>query len=170
LASDALIALGEIVTTHATRGELRVRLYNPGSTTVIAGRRVVLRRGDQTQERRVVTCRPHKHQLLLTLESCESMSEAEALVGCELCVRESDLPAPAPHEIYCYQLIGMTVVTAAGDELGVVSEVIQTGSNDVCVVRTDTREHLIPMIDNVIRAIDRERRRLVIDPLPGLLD
>jgi 16S rRNA processing protein RimM len=170
LAAAALIALGEIVNTHATRGELRVRLFNPASTTLARGARVVLRHGSQQQERRIVGLRPHKRFLLLTLEGCDSMSAAEALIGCEVCVGEDDLPPPKPDEVYHYQLLGMTVVTTAGTEIGVVKEVIPVGSNDVCVVDAHGREHLIPLIADVVRHVDRADKRLVIDPLPGLLD
>jgi 16S rRNA processing protein RimM len=98
------------------------------------------------------------------------MSAAEALIGCEVCVREHELPPAGPGEVYHYQLLGMTVVTTAGMEIGVVTEVIPAGSNDVCVVQSDGREHLIPLIADVVRHVDRADKRLVIDPLPGLLD
>jgi 16S rRNA processing protein RimM len=61
-------------------------------------------------------------------------------------------------------------VTTSGAEIGVVKEVIPVGSNDVCVVHADGREHLIPLIADVVRKVDRADKRLVIDPLPGLLD
>jgi 16S rRNA processing protein RimM len=170
LAPQALIALGTIVNTHATHGELRVRLFNPDSTTLTAGLTVVLRRGDAQQQWRVAATRPHKPFVLLTLEGCESMTAAQELVGCEVCVHESILPPAGRNEVYHYQLIGMTVVTTAGAEVGVVTEVIPIGSNDVCVVRTDGHEHLIPLIADVVRHLDRESKRLVIEPLPGLLE
>ena len=170
MAAEALIALGQIVNTHATHGELRVRLFNPHSTTLAPGATVVLRRGAQQQMRRIVALRPHKHFLLVTLEDCDSMDVAEELVGCDVCIRVNELPPVGPAEVYHCQLIGMTVLTTAGGEVGVISEVIPIGSNDVCVVRSDAREHLIPLIADVVRTIDHAAKRLVIEPLPGLLD
>ncbi len=170
MAPEALIALGTIVNTHATHGELRVRLFNPDSTTLTVGVRVVLRRGDAQQQRRVVALRPHQRFVLLTLEGCESMTAAQELIGYEVCVHESILPPTRRDEVYHYQLLGMSVVTTAGAEIGVVTEVIPVGSNDICVVRADAREHLIPLIADVVRHVDRESRRLVIEPLPGLLE
>lgn len=170
MAPDKLIALGEIVNVHATHGELRVRLFNPASTILNGSADVVLRRGDDLQRRTVVATRPHKNLLLLRLEGCDSMTAAQALIGCEVCIPEADLPPTEPDEVYHYQLMGMRVVTTSGEDIGVVSEVLVTPGNDVCVVRADAGEHLIPMIADVVKHIDRERRRLVIDPLPGLLD
>jgi 16S rRNA processing protein RimM len=169
-APESLIALGQIVKTHATRGELRLRLFNPASTALAHGARVVLRRGAEQCERSVRAVRRHGQALLVTLEGCESMSAAEALIGYELCVRQADLPPAATGEIYHYELVGMTVVTTAGAEIGTVSEVMSVPSNDVCVVRAGRREHLVPLIADVVKQLDRERRRIVIEPLPGLLE
>jgi len=167
---ESLVPLGNIVNTHATRGEIRVRTFNPSSTTLSPGATVVLRRGQERLERHVRAIRPHKQFLLLTLDGCDSMTAAQALIGYEVCVPETALPPAGPNEIYHYHLIGMTVVTTDGSELGTVAEVLSTASNDVCVVRAGSREHLVPFIADVIKEVDRDGRRLVIDPLPGLLE
>jgi 16S rRNA processing protein RimM len=170
VAPEALIALGQIVNTHATHGELRVRLFNPDSTTLAPGATVVLRRAAEQQKRRIVAMRPHKRLLLMTFEDCDSLTAAESLVGFDVCVREDELPPAGPQEIYHYHLVGMTVITTTGAEIGVITDVIPLGSSDVCVVRGAAGEHLIPLIGDVVRSVDREAKQLVIDPLPGLLD
>ena len=80
------------------------------------------------------------------------------------------LPPPGGEAVYHADLIGCAVVTAAGAALGTVREMLVTGSNDVCVVRDGAREVLVPMIADVIAEIDLAGRRLVINPVPGLLD
>ena len=167
---NTLIALGHVVGPHATRGELRVRPFNPDSTTLRAGGTVVLRQGQDCEERRVTAIRRHKRYLLVTLDGCDSMNAAEDLKGREVCVREGDLPDIGPDEIYHYELVGMTVITTTGEDLGTVAEVMGTPSNDICIVRASQREHLIPLIASVVKQIDRVQRRLIIDPVPGLLD
>jgi 16S rRNA processing protein RimM len=170
LTPNTLIVLGHVVGPHATRGELRVRPFNPDSATLQAGCTVVLRQGPHCEEHRVTAIRRHKHYLLVTLHGCDSMNAAEALKGREVCVHETDLPEIGPDEIYHYELVGMTVITATGEDVGTVAEVMATPGNDICVVRAGDREHLVPLVPRVVKEIDRERRRLVIDPLPGLLD
>jgi 16S rRNA processing protein RimM len=170
LTPNTLIALGHVAGPHATHGELRVRPFNPDSITLQPGSTVMLRDGQGCEERRVTAIRRHKHYLLLTLEGCDSMTAAEALKGREVCVRETDLPDTGPDEIYHYELIGMTVVTTAGEDVGTVADVMSTPSNDICIVRAAGREHLIPLVSSIVKGIDRERRRVLIDPLPGLLD
>ena len=166
----ALVALGDVVNTHGVRGEVRVRLYNPASRTLRPGADVVLRRGETLDPHRIVDLRPHQRVLLVQFAGCDSMTAAEALVGCEVCVPETDLPPLDAHEIYYRELQGMTVVTTGGEALGVIDEIIPTVSTDVCVVRGEGREHLIPLIADVVRELDRVGRRLVIEPLPGLLE
>jgi len=167
---QTLVPLGPLVKLHGRHGELRLLLFNPASQTLRAGSAVVLRRDGACQPARVQTLRPHKQFLLVTLEGCTSMTAAEQLIGSEVCVPERDLPPIGPQEVYHYQLKGMTVVTTSGTEIGIIADVLPTAGHDVCVVRRDQREHLIPFIADVVRRIDRERRQLIIDPLPGLLE
>lgn len=168
-ACDTLIPLGRLVNVHATHGELRLLPFNPDSATLKPGVTVILRRAIAQQQRQICAVRPHKRFLLVTFDGCDSMNAAEELVGYEVCVREAELPPAGPHEVYHYQLIGMTVLTTAGVEIGVIAEVLPLPQHDVCVVRTDAGEHLIPMIAEVVKKIDHDGHRLVIEPLPGLL-
>jgi len=168
--TPTLLPLGPLVNTHGIRGELRLLPYNPDSTTLRPGLHVVLRRADEEFPRQLTGVRRHKRFLLLTLDGCDSLDAAEALVGCELCVTLDDLPPLQAGEVYHYELVGMAVVTSAGDSLGTVTEVLTTPAHDVCVVRDGAAEHLIPLVANVVREIDRDGRRIVVEPLPGLLD
>jgi 16S rRNA processing protein RimM len=170
MSDEELIAVGRVVTTHGLRGELRVQTFNPDSTAVRAGAEIILRHRGRESPHRVLSARPHKRVFLVVLAGCDSIEDAETLVGAEVCVPRKDLPPPGPNEAYHFELEGMTVVTTAGEPLGTVAEVLALGSNDICVVRDGAREHLIPMIADVVKEVDRKARRLVIEPLPGLLD
>lgn len=169
--SEKLIPIGRLVNVHATRGELRLFPYNPDSATLKPGAEVVLQRGDETRHERLTAIRSHHKFLLITLAGCSSMTAAEALVGSEVCVPETALPHVADNEVYHYQLVGMQVVTVQGELVGLVHEVMPLPSADICVVHgADRKEYLIPMVAQIIKSIDHANRRLVIDPIPGLLD
>lgn len=145
--------------------------HNPESTTVDTLESVLLRAADASVERRrVLGRRRHKRFLLLRLEGCETADDAEALVGRAVCITKDELPPRQPHEAYHVELIGCTVRTDTGDVLGTVREVLVTGSNDVCVVTGGAREHLIPLIADVVVRLDVAAGEVVIRPLPGLLD
>ena len=165
-----MIALGRIVNTHGIRGELRMLPHNPDTDVLRAGGAVTLRRGEARSEHTLRAVRRHKNLVLLTLAGVDSMTAAEALVGSEVEIPVAALPELAEGEAYHFQLLGLEVVTAQGETVGTVAEIFTTAANDVCVVRRGEREILIPYVDAIVRSVDLEARRLVIDPIPGLLE
>jgi len=167
----AWIALGKLVRTHGIHGELRCLPYNPATTALQPGRKVVVRRDDSSVEAILLAVRRHKQFLLLGLEGVHSLEAAESLVGGEVCIRAEDLEPPGPREAYHFQLVGLDAVTTTGRTLGRVESVFRTAAHDVCVVRRgDGQELLIPFIDPVIRDVRLEDRKLVIELLPGMLE
>jgi 16S rRNA processing protein RimM len=170
-ARRGLIELGRIVNLHGVRGEVRVLPHNPDSDLLERVRSVLLSGSDTTREEHAVLgARAHKRFVLLRLRGIDSASEAERLIGRAVCIPAADLPAAGPGEHYHHDLIGCAVRTDAGEDIGVVEEMMTTGSNDVCVVRGRGREHLIPLVADVVAEIDIGARVIVIHPIPGLLD
>ena len=135
------------------------------------GRQVVLEQDDRQRTVTLVSVAPHGRTLLLVaLRDVDDRNTAEALIGARLLVRAEDLPPAAADEFYYHEIEGFRVETTTGTPLGTVHETFSTGLNDVLVVRNADREHLIPVITDVIRAVDRKERRIVIEPMPGLLE
>ena len=117
-----LIALGEIVGTHGIRGLLRFHPYDPGSDPPPTGFSLYLTprtapgSAEVSKAQAVVLddARPHGNVMLLRVNGIDGIEAAERLVGGVLSIRESDLPAAAPGEVYVYQLTGLDVFTNAG--------------------------------------------------------
>src|SRR6185503_2357023 len=168
---EPLIAVGEIVAAHALRGAVRMRAYQPPAPSLAAGVEVVLERGARHVPTRVLSAAPHaRSQVLLSLEGTTDRNAAEALVGARVLVSAEALPPLGENEFYYHEIEGFQVATTGGRVLGEVVETFSTGANDVWVVRDGDREYLIPVIADVVRTIDREQRRVEIEPMPGLLD
>lgn len=104
--------------------------------------------------------------MLITLDGYEDRDKAEALRGELVLVRLEDAVPLRHGEYYHHQIIGLSVVTDEGEELGSVAEIIKTGANDVYVVRGQGGEVLLPAIQSVIRKI--EPSRMIVHLLPGL--
>jgi 16S rRNA processing protein RimM len=82
---------------------------------------------------------------------------------------EEAIPLPEG-SYYHYQLLGLQVATAAGEILGVVTEILETGANDVYVVQNrDQAEILLPAIPDVVKAIDLEKGQMIVELLDGLI-
>lgn len=170
-APPPMVELGRIVNRHGVRGEVRVLPYNPDTTSLDEAPSLCLRGADGSLgSLRVVSMRRHKNFILVCFEGVDTADAAERLIGRTVCIDRDKLPPPPPGRFYHVDLVGVAVVTEEGTPVGTVREVFPTGSNDVLVVEGDGREHLIPLIADVVVDIDAEARRVVIRPLPGLLD
>lgn len=144
--------------------------YNPDSMLAADLPVLLVRTPQGVRELTVSAARPHKRFFLLRFEGIDDPEGAAPLVGAEVCVRPDQLPPLGAGEAYHVDLIGCAVETEDGAPLGEVTDIIVTGSNDVCIVRQGERELLIPLIDDVIVRMDTGTGKIVIRPLPGLLD
>jgi 16S rRNA processing protein RimM len=116
---------------------------------------------------RLVQYRGHP-EVLLTLETVADRDAADALRGWLVQVPESESWRLPRGRFYWHQIIGLRVVTAEGEEIGTVTDILETGANDVYVVKVDGRERLIPAIKDVVTEIAPERGEMVVSLLPGL--
>jgi 16S rRNA processing protein RimM len=97
-------------------------------------------------------------------------SEAEELKGRYLQVPRSESPKLSKDSYWIYEIIGLKCYTVRGKYLGVVEEVMKTGSNDVYLVRGEGKEILIPAIKSVVKEVNLEKGRIIISSYPGLLE
>jgi 16S rRNA processing protein RimM len=168
---EAAVAVGEIVGAHSLRGLVRLRPYQLPAPSLVPDRHVILERAGVRREARLLSVSAHTRGVLLVgLDGVTDRTAAEALAGTVVLVRRRDLPPLAAGEFYHHEIVGFAVETEAGEAIGTIAETMSTGLNDVWVVRDGAREHLIPVIADVVRSIDREAHRIVIAPMPGLLD
>lgn len=167
-------AIGEITAPQGVRGEVRVQPFTDHPERFASLRQVWL--GEPRNVRVTVEqARPHKGFWLVKLSGVDDRNQAETLRGVRLEVEPEDRAPLKPDEFYVDDLIGLPVITVEGRQLGRLEEVLQTGANDVWVVRGDpargeVREVLLPALRDVVRQVDLAAGRLVVAPLPGLLD
>lgn len=112
---------------------------------------------------RLVEGQTHGKGLIGRFEGVEDRDQAAALVGMDLAVRRSQLPATGSDEVYWVDLIGLSVVNTHGETLGQIDRLLETGANDVLVVKGD-RERLIPFArDSIVRDIDLQAGTILVD-------
>jgi len=171
LKSRGLIAFGRVAGVHGLQGALKVRADNPDSANLNLIKRLFVECDGTLAERRVQSfARAGRGLLKVQLEGIDTIEKAQAMRGQDLYVAGEDLPAPAANEFYYFQVIGLRVETTDGQMLGQIEEVFFNGANDVWVVKEGRREVLIPVIDDVVRRIDLEAGRAIVEAIPGLLD
>jgi 16S rRNA processing protein RimM len=118
----------------------------------------------------VVAVRWHSGELLVRFEGVRDRDAAGELRGTWLIVDSSTLaPSDDPDEFHDYELVGLTVRTIDGTEIGVVEDVLHSGQ-DLLAVRAGSREILVPFVKAIVTDVDVASGVLVIDPPPGLID
>jgi 16S rRNA processing protein RimM len=168
---DSLIAVGRITGTHGIKGQLRLQSYSGNLDNLTAARSVILRQPDGTlREYGLRRAADHGNVFLLTLAGFDNINQVLDLVGSELCLEPGQLPEPGEGEYYWRDLLGLAVNTDCGQTLGMISDILETGANDIYVVTGQGREYLIPAVASVITTIDLQARTMTITPLEGLLD
>jgi 16S rRNA processing protein RimM len=166
-----MVRIGRIVGIHGLKGALRFRPDNPDSTTITEGSSIELETAGARRGYQVARIADGGRGVRrLELEGIGDANTAGELKGAIVSVAETDLPAPAPNEFYFSQVVGCEVALEDGSILGTIEEVFATGANDVWIVRGGGREVLVPVIADVVKAIDLVARRMTITAVPGLLD
>ena len=162
----SLVRLGQIVRAVGLKGHVGIA----GSEGALGAlEHIALRRGEgEPETRRIEEARPQGRVWAVKIEGVADRTAAEALVGAEVLARREDLGDPGEGRHYWADLEGLPVVTAAGDAVGKVTGLYETGGVDVLVVTGERGEKLIPLAPYV--EVDMEGRRIVVDPPEGLLD
>ncbi|ALC91002.1 16S rRNA processing protein RimM [Bacillus sp. FJAT-18017] len=170
---DKWFNVGKIVNTHGIKGEVRVisrtdfaeERYKKGNTLYL-----FLPKEKEPIEVIVKAHRQHKNFDLLTFEGYEDINKVEKLRDGILKINESQLGELEENEYYFHEIIGCTVSTTEGEEVGKITEILTPGANDVWVVKGKKgKEYYIPYIEHVVLKVDVKEKTVVIDPLEGLL-
>ena len=168
---EDLFRIGSVSTTHGVHGEVKVypTTDDPGRYKKI--KEVILDNGKEKKTAHIEQTKFFKQMVIVKFKECNSMDEAEKLRGYELYVtREQAIPLKK-NEYYIADLIGMKVMTDEGSELGIIDDVLQTGANDVYVVKQPSgKEVLLPAIKDCILSVDVEAGLMEVHVLDGLLD
>jgi 16S rRNA processing protein RimM len=167
----SMLRVGRISGAHGLKGALRFRPDNPDSDILQQVKRVFLERSGESREFRVTGVTPLNATTdRITLEGVADIDAAESLKGAVVMLATEDVPPAKPGEFYYYEAIGCEVFLTDGSRLGAIEEVFSNGAQDIWIVRDGEREVLVPVIENVVKAMDFAARRVTIDPIPGLLD
>ncbi|MBW1964505.1 MAG: 16S rRNA processing protein RimM [Deltaproteobacteria bacterium] len=163
-------ALGRIVKTHGIRGEVQV--YSYSDVEYFFDYKDIFLQGkfgDKVPQRVVKACVKKGQSVILALEGVVDTTQAGSLVGKEIFLDRAKLSPLAEGEYYWHEIEGLSVVSAGGEELGILSDVLTTGAHDVYVVKGDRGEILVPAVEQMVK-IDLEKGVMIVDFPPGLIE
>jgi 16S rRNA processing protein RimM len=172
LTEDGLVFIGRITRTHGVRGELKI-LEGEGTSGAwqeVEELFVGKTPGDATRFR-VLRIRGGGRFVIVALEGIADRTAAEKLKDLEVFVSREQLPDLEEDTFYASDLLGLKVRDEQGRLLGVLQEIFDNGAHEVYVVRNDSTQILIPVVEGVVVSVDRGSGQIVVNPpegLPGL--
>lgn len=161
--------IGNIVNTQGIKGEVRVMPTVDDVSRFELLEHIFVDRKGNIKEYEIENVRFHKQFVLLKLKGIDDMTTAETLKGTVVKITE-DMAVPCEEdEYYIRDLYDMEVVTVEGEKLGIITDIIFTGANDVYAVKNeDGKEILIPAIKDCIIDVDVENNTMTVKLLGGL--
>lgn len=166
---EQMFTIGKIVNTHGVKGEVRV-LPSTDDVKRFGKLKEVKVENRTMTAYEIETVRYHKNFVLLKFKGIDTMNEAELLKNSLLKIDRKDALPLKKDEYYQCDLYGLRVVTDTGRDLGKLTDILMTGSNDVYVVRNEEKEILIPAIKQCILKVDLEAGEMLVHLLEGLED
>lgn len=167
--------VGKVVNTHGIRGEVKVYSQTDfPEERFAAGNKLTLMNQETGQKLivEIMTARPQKNMFILKLKGFDNINDVEKYKGWVLAVTKDDMVELEEGEYYQYQIIGCRVVTDEGEELGIITEILVPGANDVWVVQEQKpkgRQILIPVIDDVLLDVNIETKTVTVHLMEGLI-
>ncbi len=161
------LSVGFLRRPHGVKGEIVMDVHTDFPERMKSGRKLFI--GEERQPVTLTSVRPHQSGLLVKFEGIETPEQAGKFRNQWVYVKKSDLPPLSEGQLYQFELLGFRVVDEDGNPLGELVEILETGANDVYVVRDDSgREILLPNIPSVILDLEPASRTMRVHLLEGL--
>lgn len=168
MSTDDLIVMGKIGAVHGVRGDVKIHSFTDPMENLFDYPVWHLRRDGELKQVRLASARSQGKGLVARIEGVEDREVARTYTSFEICVPRSELPELEQGEYYWHQLVGLQVVNREQQLLGRVDHLLETGANDVLVVRPyagslDGRERLLPYTDDCVLQIDLDKGMISVE-------
>lgn len=163
------LVVGEVLKPWGFRGELKIKILTDYPNRLVKHKTLFL--GAETRAYQVERARLHSSYLLVKFVGYETDTSVAKLRGELVQIPVEQAAKLKKGQYYHHQIIGLRVVTTTAQELGPIAEILETGANDVYLVRTPAgKELLIPAIKSVVKNIDLAAQTMTVELLPGLVE
>ena len=161
------LMVGFLRRPHGVNGEIILDLHTDFPERLKSGRKLFL--GEEHKPMTLVSARPHAKGMLIKFKGVETPEDVGQFRNQWVYVKASEVPPLPEGQLYQHELFGFSVLDESDNLLGELVEILETGANDVYVVKdADGREILLPVIPSVILEVDPARRLIRVHLLEGL--
>ena len=168
---DKYFRVGVIANTHGIRGEVKVYPTTDDINRFKKLKKCILDTGKEYIDLNVESVKFFKNMVILKFKEYNNINDIECYKGKDILVSRDNAVKLEKGEYYIADILGAKVILEDGSEFGVLEDVMQTGANDVYVVKTlDNKEVLLPKIDECVKKLDIENKIVTVHIMKGLLD
>lgn len=166
---EDVLKVGVITTTHGVRGEVKVFPTTDDPARFKKLKQVILDNGKEKRDLEIEQVKFFKNLVILKFKGIDNINDIEKYKKAELFVTREHAVKLKKNEYFIADLIGLSVTSDEGEELGELKDVLQTGANDVYVISKDGKEEiLLPAIHDCVLEVDIEAGTMKVHLLPGL--
>ena len=163
------LELGQIVNVKGLKGEIKVNPFTENINRFETLNKILIKLKNEIKEYEIEKVSYHKNQVILKLKGIDTIEAAETLRNYYILINRKDLEPLEEGKYYIADLIGLDVYTEEGKALGKVDDIYNTGSNDIYVVKDELgKQKLLPGIAEVIKKVDLENSKIIVNLIEGL--
>ena len=164
------LEIGQIVNTFGIKGMVKVKPFTDDIKRFDSLKKVYIEKNSNKKEYEIEEVKYHKNMVLIKFKGIENIEQAERLRNSYLTISRDSAEELEEGRYYVVDLLGMEVYTDEQILLGTLEDIFNTGSNDIYVVKNEEgKQILLPAIQDVIKKIDIENKKVIVHLLPGLV-
>ena len=160
---DDVVVMARVAGAFGIKGWLKLHTFTESPDSLDAYASWLLKSDKGWQEFELEDFAVNVKGVVAKLKGCDDRSAAEKLIKCDIGIPRDALEDAGEGEVFWFDLIGCDVVNVAGEKLGTIETLLETGANDVLVVKHGAEEILIPYLDDVVLTVDREAKLVTVN-------
>lgn len=165
------LEIGQIVNTFGIKGMVKVKPFTDDIKKRFDNlKKVYIQNKNDRKEYEIEEVKYHKEMVLIKFKGIDNPEDANLLRNYYLVVDRNDEEPLEEGTYYIVDMIGLEVYTDKGEKIGTLDDVFNSGSSDIYVVKNELgKQILLPAIEDVIKKIDMEQRKMIVHLIPGLI-
>ena len=162
--------IASIVGAHGIKGAVRAKYVTDTPDYYLRKKVFFLEKAGSLSALKIISINQSKNCWIILFEEVNNRNEAEYLKGCRLLLPDNQLRPLETNEVFVHQIIGCRVEDQKGRILGEITDFLETGANNVYEVSNGSSAFLVPDVPHVVLELNVETQKMIIDPLPGLIN
>ena len=164
------LEIGQIVNTFGIKGMVKVKPFTDDIKRFDKLKNICVEKNHTKKEYEIEEVKYHKDMVLIKFKNVDTVEQAEMLRNSYLTISRDSVEELEEGRYYIVDMLGLEVYTDEQIQLGILEDIFNTGSNDIYVVKTqEGKQILLPAIQDIIKQIDMENKKMIVHLLPGLI-